>query len=132
MKHPIAEALKAATLKGINLVHNGQQTRTAAYVDGKRVLVFGDAFYNEVLTLGQVAHYRGYEPFPEQFDGALLPSTAPTKPGPLARKFTRACEEVNKLRTQYVRKPSERGKKLLNAAERRAEKLKQQVTYLAA
>lgn len=131
MNHPVTSALLTSESKIISLVHNAQQTRTAAYVDGKRVLVYGDAYYNEVLTLGKVVHYRGYEPFPEDFDTRLQPAEAPTKPGPLARKFTRACEEVNRLRTQHVRKPSERVAASLRTAEQKAEKLKRQVAYLA-
>lgn len=131
-KHPITEALEASETKAIKLVHGGgKQCRTAAYVDDQRVLVYGDAFYNEVLTLGEITHYRGCEPFPPVFDERLQPCEPPKKPGPLARKFMRATEEVNKLRTRHYRKPSLRTSQLLAEAVKRAEKLKRAVTYLA-
>lgn len=132
MKHPIAEALENVDPKIIKLVHGGgRNCRTAAYVNNQRVLIYGDAFYNEVLTLGAIEHYRGSEPFPPVFDSRLQPCEPPNKPGPLGRKFQRACEEVNRLRTSYVRKPIERTLQLLKAAEAKADKLKRAVTYLA-
>jgi hypothetical protein len=129
-QHPIRSALIEANTKAISFVHNARQTATAAYVDDKRVLVFGDAFYNEAAGLGNVTHYRGYEPFPLLFDTSLTPCTAPTKPGPLARKFNRIAAEADKLRVSLNAKVDLKKAKQLRALADSAERLKRVLTFL--